>query len=122
MLRTMMAFLFGLVTGIALIYMLDGPLDFKLLREDASKALDAVGRTARDLKLETAVRTALALHKDFDLFGGVHVDVEVDHVTLSGTVGSNDQRKLAEIIARGVDDVESVENQLVVHRPRDELP
>ena len=122
MLRTMMAFLFGLVTGIALIYVLDGPLDFKLLSEDASKALDAAGSAARDLTLETAVRTALALHKDFDLFGGVHVDAEVDHVTLSGTVGSKDQRTLAEIIARGVDGVESVENQLVVRRPGDKLP
>lgn len=120
MLRTVFAFLFGLVTGVAAVYVLDGPLDFTLLRERAGEALHEAGRGANTLRLESSVRAALALQKDFDLFGGIGVDVEADDddeeatVILSGTVGSEDQRRLAELIARGVEGVGTVDNRLQV--------
>ena len=112
MLRTVFAFLFGLVTGIAVIHVLEGPLDFQLLRREAGTVIEDAGRGAHDLRLAASVRAALALQKDFALFGGIKVDIDDDVVTLSGKVGTEDQRKLAELIARGGRGVEDVVNEL----------
>ncbi len=118
--RSIFMFVFGLVTGVAVIHIIEGPLDYQLLRREAGKAIGEAGRASRDLRLTTAVRAALALQKDFDLFGGIRIESDEGEVTLSGTVGSDDQRKLAELIARGVDEVEGVVNRLRVHVPEDE--
>lgn len=115
MLRTIFVFLFGLVTGVALILLLQGPLDWDALRQDAGQALESAEDNARDLSLETRVRAALALQKDFSLTS-VGIDADAGVVTLSGTVGGEDARQLAEIIARGVDGVDRVVNDLRVHR------
>lgn len=115
--RNIFMFVFGLVTGVALIHILEGPLDYQLLRREAGEAINEAGKASRDLRLAATVRTALALQKDFALFGGITVDAEEGEITLGGTVGSDDQRKLAELITRGVDGVEAVTNRLRVHVP-----
>lgn len=119
-LRTVFAFLFGLVTGVAAVYVMDGPLDFQLIRHQAGVVLDDAGRNARALRMEGSVRAALALQKDFSLIGG-GIDVNVEEgdeespiVVLSGTVRTEDQRKLAELITRGVEGVGKVVNRLKV--------
>ncbi|HJO03340.1 MAG TPA: BON domain-containing protein [Acidobacteriota bacterium] len=115
--RNILVFLFGFLAGVTVIHFLEGPLDLGLLREEASEALDEAGRGARDLRLTTAVRTALALHKNFSLFDiDVEADAEEGVVTLQGEVGSADERSLAELITRGVDGVDIVVNRLEVHR------
>jgi len=118
--RSIFMFVFGLVTGVALIHVLEGPLDYQLLRREAGKAIGEAGRASRDLRLATTVRAALALQKDFELFGGIDVKAKEGEITLSGTVGSDDQRKLAGLIARGVDGVDAVVNRLRVHSPEDD--
>lgn len=109
-------FVFGLVTGVALILFLEGPLDMGIIQRQAGDAMQQAGRTAAHLRLETTVRAALALQKDFELFGGIQVEAEGDDITLSGTVASEDQKRLAELIARGVDGVDEVDNDLEIHR------
>ena len=86
--RSIFMFVFGLVTGVALIHVLEGPLDYQLLRREAGKAIGEAGRASRDLRLATTVRAALALQKDFELFGGIDVKAKEGEITLSGTVGS----------------------------------
>lgn len=114
MVRTVFTFLFGLVTGATLVLLLDRPVDVGQLRQDAGAAVASAGRGARDLALQTSVRAALALQRDFSLMGGIVVDASEGRVTLSGKVASEDQRKLAELITRGVDGVESVDNHLEI--------
>lgn len=109
-------FVFGLVTGVALILLIEGPFDTQLIQRQVGAGLQKAGRGARDIGLATTVRGALALQKDFDLFGGISVDADGDQVTLTGTVGSRDQRELAELIARGVEGVEHVINDLEIQR------
>ncbi len=115
--RNIVVFLFGFLAGVTVIHFLEGPLDLGLLRDEASEALDEASRGARDLRLATKVRAALALHKDFGLFDiGVEADADEGSITLAGQVGTTDQRALAALITRGVDGVEDVDNRLEVHR------
>ena len=115
--RNILVFLFGFLAGVTVIYFLEGPLDLRLLRNEASEALDSAGRGARNLRLSTKVRAALALHKDFSLFDiDVQADAEEGNVTLGGQVSTADQQALAELITRGVDGVGNVDNRLEVHR------
>jgi len=114
MLKTVFAFVFGLVAGVALVYVLDGPLDMSLLRQEAGEVAEEASRGARNLGLETSVRTALALQRDFSLMGTIQVDAQDGAVTLAGTVRNDDQRRLAELITRGVDGVDSVVNELEI--------
>lgn len=115
MIRTILAFLFGLLTGIALIYVIDGPLNVDLIQREAGEVIEKAGDGARKLRLESTVRAALALQRDFSLLGGIDVEADGDgNVTLDGRVGSEDQKRLAELIARGVEGVESVDNRLAV--------
>lgn len=119
MARTIFTFLFGLVSGVALVLLLqDRPIDVQQLRDGAGVAMDSAGRGARNLTLEASVRTALALQRDFSLMGGIGVEAEDGHVVLSGTVQNEDQKTLAGLIARGVDGVDGVDNQLQVDPER----
>ncbi len=113
--RNILVFLFGFLAGVTVIHFLEGPLNLGLLREEASEVLDSAERGARNLRLSTKVRAALALHKDFSLFD-IEVDAEEGTVILGGQVGTADQQALAEFITRGVDGVEDVDNRLEVHR------
>ncbi|NKB90212.1 MAG: BON domain-containing protein [Acidobacteria bacterium] len=112
--RTLFVFLFGLIAGIAVIFVLDSGVDLGSMGDSASEVLDDAERGARHLQLEARVRTALALQKDFDLFGGIGVSAEDDTITLTGKVGSEDQQALAELIAKGVDGVGAVINELEI--------
>ncbi len=115
--RNILVFLFGFLAGVTVIHFLEGPLNMGLLRDEASEALDEASRGARDLRLSTKVRTALALHKDFSLFDfEVEANADEGSIVLAGQVGTSDQRALAELITRGVDGVEDVVNRLEVHR------
>lgn len=118
MVRTLFTFLFGLVTGVAIVLLLQGPIDIGKLRGSAEVAYDTAGRSARNLTLQASVRAALALQRDFALMGGITVAAEDGNVTLSGAVASEDQKVLAGLIARGVDGVESVDNQLQIELPQ----
>jgi len=113
--RSFFVFVVGLIIGVALMLVVDGSLDFGILGDNASEAIEDASRGARHLQLEASVRAALALQKDFNLFGGISVKAEGDGVTLSGTVASIEQRQLAELIAKGVDGVGSIVNALEVH-------
>lgn len=113
--RNLFVFVVGLITGIAVMLAVDGPFDFSLLGDNASEVIKEASRGARHLQLEARVRTALALQKDFDLFGGISVQAQDDEVTLSGTVASIEQLQLAEFIAKGVDGVGSIVNDLEIH-------
>ena len=115
--RSLGIFVFGLVTGVALLHFLEGPLNLGILKQEAGEALQQAGRSAADLQLEGKVRAALALQKDFELFGGISVEVDGDDITLTGTVGTEDQKRLAELISRGVDGVDRVDNDLEIHQP-----
>lgn len=114
MTRILFSFLFGVVCGVALIYVLDGPLDMSLVQREASEIAEDASRGARNLRLETTVRAALALHRDFSLMGSIEVDAQEGEVTLAGSVATEDQRELAELITRGVDGVDRVVNELEV--------
>jgi osmotically-inducible protein OsmY len=117
MIRTFFVFVFGVVTGLAFAYIIEQrPVDWVEVREDAGATLQQARRGARDLSVEASVRTALTLQKDFNLFGGIGVNAEQGVVTLTGTVGSQEQRVLAERIAEGIDGVERVINEIEVHR------
>lgn len=114
MARTFFAFVFGVVCGVALVYVLDGPLDMSLLQREAGEIAEEASRGARNLRLETTVRAALALHRDFSLMGSIEVDAQEGEVTLAGSVATTEQRELAELIARGVDGVDRVVNELEI--------
>ncbi len=113
--RNLFVFVVGLIAGIAVMLAADGPFDFSLLGDNASEVIEEASRGARHLQLEARVRTALALQKDFDLFGGISVKAQDDEVTLSGTVASIEQLQLAELIAKGVDGVGTIVNHLEIH-------
>ena len=51
--------------------------------------------------------------------GPVHIIVHLGHVTLTGRVGSEVDRRMAEVLAREVVGVMSVENQVIVERNAD---
>jgi hypothetical protein len=108
-------FVFGLLAGAVVVLAIDGPLDLGPFSDSAGDVLEEAGRGALHLQLEARVRTALALQKDFDLFGGIVVTAKDDVITLSGKVGSAAQQQLAELIANGVDGVGSVVNELEIH-------
>ena len=108
--RTVLAFVAGLLAGVAIMLAVGGPLEVAVLGG------------ARDMQLEARVRAALALQKDFALFGGISVEANEDTVTLSGTVASAEQLQLAELIAKGVDGVEGVVNGLEVHSDAEPEP
>lgn len=115
MVRTIFAFILGLLTGVATIYVIDGPLNVDLIRREAGEVIEKAGQGARELRLESSVRAALALQRDFRLLGGIEVDADSDgNVRLEGRVSSEDQKRLAELIARGVDGVETIDNRLEV--------
>ena len=112
--RSLFVFVVGLITGIAVMLAVDGQLGSGLLDRDAGEMFEEASRGARHLQIEARVHTALALQKDFALFGGISVTGEDDSVTLTGTVASTEQLQLAELIAKGVDGVGSVVNELEI--------
>ena len=102
------------------------PLNANITREEYERDRDywerearqmgrRVGSGANDLWLWTKTRSALAYADDLrDVT--INVDVENDVVTLTGTVGSDAQKSKAEQVARGIEGVRSVNNNLTVTR------
>lgn len=93
-------------------------------REDFEKSKDSVARQAKDLGRKigdgaddlwiwTKTRTELATADDLR-DSTINVDVENNVVTLSGTVPTEAQKAKAEQVARGIEGVRSVKNQITV--------
>lgn len=105
--RNVLTLLGGIVIGIAIAHFWLGPIDWVGVREQT-------GDVISDTAAAASVRAALALQKDFELFGGIDVRAEDGTVTLSGKVASEEQRQLAGLITRGVQGVDEVVNDLEV--------
>ena len=100
----------GIVIGIAIAHFVFGPIDW-------TGARDRTGEVVTDVATATAVRAALALQKDFELFGDIDVADDDGVVTLLGRVSTYEQRQLAELISRGVHGVTQVNNELEISAP-----
>lgn len=72
-----------------------------------------IGQGAADGWIHFKTRAALAAADDIR-DSTINVDVDNNIVTLRGSVANNTQRARAETIARGIDDVTSVRNNLTV--------
>lgn len=72
-----------------------------------------IGQGANDMWLWVKTRSVLMTADDLRE-STINVDVENDVVTLRGTVGSAAQKSQAEKLAKGVEGVKSVRNQLTV--------
>lgn len=68
-----------------------------------------------DATTTAAVKTKLLANGNTDGLD-INVDTRGDVVTLTGEVGSTEEKQLAEQLARNTDDVKDVRNQLVVRR------
>jgi hyperosmotically inducible protein len=64
------------------------------------------------------VKSALAADVGLKTLAGVDVDSANGVVTLKGHVDSNDTKKRAEAVAKKVDGVKSVKNQLSIRKPK----
>lgn len=81
--------------------------------KEAKDAGSNIGSGINDGWLWTKTRAALATTADLR-DSTINVDVANDVVTLRGTVGSEAQKKSAETVAKGIEGVKSVTNQLKV--------
>lgn len=64
------------------------------------------------------VKSALAADVGMKTLMGVNVDSENGVVTLKGHVDSNDTKQRAEAVAKKVEGVRSVKNQLTIRKPK----
>jgi len=83
---------------------------------DAERKLDSAGAAVDDAAVTTKVKSALIMAPDLNGLS-VNVDTSNNVVTLSGTVGSDNLRQQAEQVAKGVDGVKGVRNDLTVKEP-----
>ena len=79
----------------------------------AKEAGSTIGQGANDGWLWTKTRTALMTTNDLRE-STINVDVDNDVVTLKGTVASAAERAKAEAVAKGIDGVKSVKNDLQI--------
>ena len=86
---------------------------------EKSKAGDTWGQSLEDSWLWFKVRSALAAASDVRSTT-INVDVAKDVVTLKGTVATDAQKKKAEEVAKGIEGVAKVVNQLKVD-PKDSV-
>ncbi len=105
MFRALLTLIGGIVIGFAVAHFFFGPIDWTGVR-------DKTGDVVSDAATVTAVRAALALQKDFALFGDIEVTADDGKVTLRGRVANEEQRELAGVISRGVEGVHEVINEL----------
>jgi osmotically-inducible protein OsmY len=66
-----------------------------------------------DSWVKSKLESSYALDDDLSALD-IDTDVEGGHVTLSGTVATEDQRQMAEEVALGIEGVSAVDNQLMV--------
>ena len=107
MFKVLVTLVGGIVLGVAIVHFASGPIDWASVGEQT-------GEVVADTTTATVVRAALALQKDFDLFGDVGISARAGVVTLTGNVLTKDQRELAGLISRGVQGVNEVINNLEV--------
>ena len=77
---------------------------------------DKVATGASNATLTTKVKSALAKEEGFKTLGKINVDSNEGVVTLKGKVESAEAKKQAEKVAKQVDGVKSVKNQLTVEK------
>jgi len=77
-----------------------------------------VSRSAAGTALTTKVKTALAKEEGLKTMTNINVDSADGVVTLKGRVDSADMKKKAEAVAKKVDGVKSVKNELRVEAPK----
>ena len=82
--------------------------------EERAKNREKVSSTASNATLTTKVKTALASDAGAKTMTSIDVDSNNGVVTLKGKVDSADLKKKAEAIAKQVEGVKSVKNQLRV--------
>ena len=107
MIRAVLTLLGGIILGVAIAHFVFGPIDWVGVGQQT-------GDVVNDAATVGAVRAALALQKDFELFGDIDVATDDGVVTLSGHVATAEQRQLAELISRGVQGVSEVINELEI--------
>ena len=86
--------------------------------EERAKNRESVSSTAASATLTTKVKTALASDAGMRTMTGINVDSADGVVTLKGKVDSADAKKKAEQIAKKVDGVKRVKNELKVEAPK----
>jgi len=86
---------------------------------EKDKGNSKIGTGANDSWLWFKTRTALLTTSDLRE-STINVDVDNDVVTLKGTVANAEQKKKAEEVAKGIDGVKSVKNELQV-KPNDSM-
>jgi hyperosmotically inducible protein len=88
--------------------------------EERAQNREKVSKGASNAALTTKVKTALAKDAGFKTLAKVDVDSNEGVVTLKGRVESADAKKKAEQIAKQVDGVKSVKNELRVEADKKE--
>lgn len=73
-----------------------------------------IKQDAKDSWLTTKVKSALAADVGLKTLTGINVDSEGSSVTLKGKVDTDANKRRAEQVARGVEGVSTVRNQLTV--------
>jgi hyperosmotically inducible periplasmic protein len=84
--------------------------------EERAKNREKVSSTASNATLTTKVKTALASDAGAKTMANINVDSTHGVVTLKGRVDSADMKKKAGDIAKKVDGVKSVKNELKVEK------
>ena len=79
-----------------------------------SSSTSGLKGTAHDATLTTKVKSALAADVGLRTLTGISVDSDGSTVTLKGSVDTAANKSRAEQVARGVDGVASVKNELTV--------
>ncbi len=87
--------------------------DKEKYKKKAEEEESTIGSGANDLWLWTKTRAALATTDDLR-DSTINVDVEDEVVTLKGTVGSAEQKANAVKVAKGIEGVKSVKDELKV--------
>jgi osmotically-inducible protein OsmY len=87
--------------------------DIQKAKDEASRLGSKVGQGANDAWIWTKTRTALATADNLE-DGNISIDVENGVITLRGSVPDQNQKARAEQVARGIEGVTSVNNNLQV--------
>lgn len=86
------------------------------LAAQAERQIEKGGVVLDDAAVTARVKTALVIAPDLKGLA-IHVDTALNVVTLSGTVASQGLREQAATLARGIDGVKDVKNDLMVKQP-----
>jgi len=84
--------------------------------EERAQNRERVSSTASNATLTTKVKSALASDAGLRTMTNINVDSDEGVVTLKGKVTTADAKKRAEAVAKKVDGVKSVKNQLQIEK------